>query len=192
MAAGIRKSARDRRQTLESLRSTTSVGPLIHGLNETEQILIAEFYNRRICQRFQNTLCAHGISSSTKSNRIKVLVYVRNADRRQAFELLDEHHHAHPDKRPVGMRRDLDATLLCTLLSILGGISVLGVWQNNTIRVVAWIGCIVSGFCVGYVFDRGRRNYLYFGQLQFSVTEILVLTAVVAALIAFWNYVFQM
>ena len=188
----MNKSARDRRQTLESLRSTTSVGPLIHGLNATGQLLIAEFYNRRICQRFRNTLCAHGISSSTKSNRIKVLVYVRNADRQQAFELLDEQHHAHPDKRPVGIRRDLDATLLCTLLGMLGGISVLGVWQNNTIRAVAWIGCIVSGLCVGAVCDRGRRNYLYFGQLQFSVREILLLTTVSAALIAFWSYVFQM
>ena len=110
----MNKSARDRRQTLESLRSTTSVGPLIHGLNATGQLLIAEFYNRRICQRFRNTLCAHGISSSTKSNRIKVLVYVRNADRREAFELLDENHHAHPDKRPVARNGSVLATTTCS------------------------------------------------------------------------------
>ena len=122
----------------------------------------------------------------------KVLVYVRHADRRQSFKLLDEHKNAHPDIRPVGIRRDFDATFLCTLVSILGGISVLGVWQNNTIRVVAWIGCVVSGLCVGYGLDRTRRKYVYYGQFQFSVKEMLTVTAVVAVLIAFWSYVFQM
>ena len=192
MAAHKSRSARYRRKTLESLRSDKYVGPHIAGLHEAEPILIAEFYSRRICRRFQNTLSAHGIWSSTKSNRIKVLVYVRNADRRQAFELLDEHNNAHPDIRPVGIRRDLDATFLCALASILAGISVLGVWQNNTIRVVAWIGCAVSGLCVGYVIDRSRRNYVFYGQLQFSVTEILALTAVIAVLIAYWSFVFRM
>ena len=114
-----------------------------------------------------------------------------NTDREQTFDLLDEHRSTHPDKRPVGIRRDYDATFLCALVGIFGGIALLGVWQDSTLGAVAWIGSSVSGLCVGSVLDRCRRNRLYFGRFRFSVAEILILTAVIAALLAFWTYVFQ-
>ena len=78
MTTAGRNSERKRREALESLRSTGPVGPNIHGLNDTDQIHVVQFYNRQVCQRFRNTLAEHGISSSIKSNRIKDSVYVGN------------------------------------------------------------------------------------------------------------------
>ncbi len=182
------QESRERRAKLESLRIDHQPGPLVHGPGDNAEILVHSFYDRRVCRRFRSQLLGSGISSTTREDRVKIHVYVGMRDRETAFDVLAELLKSYPDKRPTGLRRHYDVTIAATLLGITVGFISLWTWEPPRMRIVACLAYAISAFLMGFVVDRCRRNYLHFGQLQFSMKEILGFTGVVALLLALWSF----
>lgn len=182
-AAASDHKDQNRRQALEGLRSANAPLQSGAGIDSADMILIRRFSNRRSCRRFLGRLSEAGIASKTKSDRAHVSVFVEHSDREQALAITAEHLQRFPDTTRKGLRRDFDLKILVAVMSLLlapfagamGGLAVLAAY-------------VFSAVSIGAILGRCQRNYQWYGQYQFSMTELTIATLLIAVAIAFWRF----
>jgi hypothetical protein len=196
-AATPPKSVERIRAKLESIReqapSAAKTGPLADGLKPDDRIVIASFHDREGRQRYQDALLANGISSSWQRRNRQDQVLVDMSDRVQAARLLDEQLAAFPDRPQARGRRVVDFILLGAVLG--ATISVAFVADRSFARSQARMALIVTtaiaftvyGAMVGGLLGSVRERLTRRGRLQFTILDLLLLSAVVALAALFWR-----
>jgi hypothetical protein len=178
-----------RRTILESLHlQQNTPGRLAEGLKETDHVLVASFNNPAVGQQFKRELSAVGITSWLKPDGIKTSVEVAYRDRSRAFERFADFHMREPDEVQVTTRRPLDFAILGCVLGAIAGI--ISLRYSFPLRVLVWAAFIFNGAFLGYVLDPGRRQRRSGASGQFSLFDLLLLTAAIAVLFASLNFLF--
>jgi hypothetical protein len=186
-----KNSEQHRRSVLDSLKSGVEnpPGPLIDGLRESDELVVASFRSPYVCQRFLRALSSAGVNSTTKKEGGKTTVTVRFADREAAWEILAQQRSNYPDQPPKRTRGAYDFTIFGALLGTMFGMASITLTPRFFILALMCLGGIGTGIVVGYLADRFHRSYRYLGRLQFDITDCLVLTAATSLLVSFWTYV---
>jgi hypothetical protein len=191
------KSLEKIRSALESIRheapSTAARGPLSEGLKPEDRLVIATFYDREGRKRFQDLLLANGINSLDRHSQGRDQVLVDMSDRQTAARLLDEHLLAWPDRPQARGRRVVDFLLLGGVLG--ATISVAFVADRSfarsqarggfialTVIAFTFYGALVGGL-LGALKDRIKQR----GRLQFTILDLLLLSALVALAAFAWR-----
>lgn len=193
----VPKSAERIRSALASIHeqapSAATVGPLSGGLKPDDSLVIASFHDRDVRRRFQELLMANGIASSLERRDGRDQVLVDAADRKQAASLLDEHLLAYPDRVEARGRRIVDFILFGA--SIGATVSVCFVAERSMARLMAGLGHLVAvtvafaiyGAIVGGLLGAMKERLVRHGRLQFTILDLLLLSALAALAALAWG-----
>lgn len=191
------KSVDHIRAKLESIReqapSAAITGPLAEGLKPDDRIVIASFHDREGRQRYQDALLAKGVSSSWQRRNRQDQVLVDMSDRAEAARLLDEQLAAFPDRPQARGRRVVDFILLGAVLG--ATISLAFVAERSFAKSLDRMGLIVAtaigftiyGAMVGGLLGSIRERLTRRGRLQFTILDLLLLSALVALAALIWR-----
>lgn len=191
------KSADRIRSTLAAIHeqapSGSTVGPLADGLKPDDSLVIATFHDRDVRRRFQELLMAHGIASTIGRSGGRDEVLVDAVDRERAARLLDEHLLADPDRLEARGRRVVDFVLFGAAIG--ATISVCFVVDRNLARMKAELGHLVAvviafaiyGGLVGGLLGAIKERLATQGCLQFTILDLLLLSALTALAALAWR-----
>lgn len=177
----------------EQAPSGSTVGPLADGLKPDDSLVIATFHDRDVRRRFQELLMAHGIASTISRSGGRSEVLVDAVDRERAARLLDEHLLADPDRIEARGRRVVDFVLFGAAIG--ATISVCFLADRNLARMKAELGHLVAvaiafaiyGGLVGGLLGAIKERLATQGRLQFTILDLLLLSALTALAALAWR-----
>lgn len=173
--------------------SVAPSGPLAGGLPPEDRLIIASFHDREVRRRFQELLVSHGIGSAWRRRQGRDEVLVDAGDRAAAARLREEHARADPDRIEARGRRVIDFALLGAVLG--ATISTAFVAERTFARNQArWALIVISalafstyGAIVGGLLGALKERYSQRGRLQFTILDLLLLSALVALASLVWR-----
>ena len=185
-----RQSPQHRRDILDRLRSSETIGPgpLVSGLRESDRIVVTSFYSPYACQHYRRALAAVGVRSWTKRSGAKTSVEVSYSNRDVAWQIAARQTSEYPDRRPSSKRGAFDFTILGGISGAMVGVVSFRYALHGLLWIGVWAGFIGSGVLVGLVVDRINRSFRYLGHLRCNVVDCLLLTTATAVVLAFWTF----
>jgi hypothetical protein len=179
-----------RRTVLQSLQlQPAEPGRLAEGLKDTDRVLVATFNNPVVAHRLQKELSELKIKSWVKSDGLKTAIEVTYRDRQLSFERLADFRRRVPDDVPAIRRKPYDFAMLGATLGAVAG--VIALRFTFPLAIFVWVGFVANGLFLGYVIDPGRRLRRNGVPGQFSLVDLMLLTAAVAVLFASGNYLVE-
>lgn len=158
-----------------------AVGP---GLDPQQLVPAFTISNRAVAEMLQRCLLESDIRVQTRRSRLLTEFFVAANQLQKSLEIRHEFLVSNPDTKLQKFSRDYDGVFLLTPLTV---IAAAVAFYFPFLPKYAWLAVLVSGATAMFVWERiNRLSRHHLGQ-QWTLRELLWLTAIVAANAALWQ-----